>query len=186
MVIYRMEHFDLYNIDRLPTGKQIQRGQPIEDGSYYSVVHVLIFNGDKMLIQQRTNRANCVFPNLWDVSVGGHMQAGEKSRFSAQRELQEELGIDCDFSDRRPAFTLNFHQGFDDFYLINMNLDINDVKIQKEEVQAVKFATLDEICTMIDDNIFIPYRKELIKLCFTIKDSVDTSKIGASWIQDDK
>jgi isopentenyldiphosphate isomerase len=38
-----------------------------------------------------------------------------------------------------------------------------------EEVQRVKWATKEEILTMIDQEIFIPYRKSLIELLFDMR-----------------
>lgn len=36
------------------------------------------------------------FPGLWDVSVGGHVTAGEGSLETAIKETREELGLSCD------------------------------------------------------------------------------------------
>ena len=41
--------------------------------------------------------------------------------------------------------------------------------LQYEEVQRVKWATLDEIFQKLDDGIFIPYYKSLIQLFFDIR-----------------
>ena len=51
-------------------------------------------------------------------------------------------------------------------YLIQKDLEISQLKLQYEEVQAVKWASKDEIFQMIDKQIFIPYHKSLIKLLF--------------------
>ena len=49
-----MEQWDLFNEDRTPTGKIINKGEKIEGRLCRQVVHVIIFNdNNEMLIQQR-------------------------------------------------------------------------------------------------------------------------------------
>jgi 8-oxo-dGTP pyrophosphatase MutT (NUDIX family) len=80
------------------------------------VIHVCIFNSKgEMLIQKRADDI-VRWPSYWDVSVGGGAGAGDTSRMAAERETAEELGLHIDFSDRRPVITVNFADGFDDFW----------------------------------------------------------------------
>ena len=84
-----MEIWDVYDIDRQKTGKRMDRGAEFEDDAYTCVMHICIFNSKgEMLIQQRQSFKR-TWPNLWDLSVGGHTEAGETSRMSAERELFE-------------------------------------------------------------------------------------------------
>jgi isopentenyldiphosphate isomerase len=122
-----------------------------------------------MLIQQR-QRGKHGWPNLWDVTVGGAAVTGDSSCSAAQRELFEELGLELDLCGMRPHLTVNFDGGFDDFYLINKEVDLKTLRLQKEEVQGVRWATQNDICEMIDQGVFIPYFKNLIGLLFEMKD----------------
>ena len=164
-----MELLDLYTKDKAKTNKIIKRGDKVPEGYYRLVVHICIFNEEgKMLIQQRT--PNKKWPNMWDISVGGCVSSGEDSSLAAHREVQEELGLNIDFTDKRCNFTFNFDEGFDDIFLVNVkDLDLNTLILQPTEVQAVKWATENEIIDMIDKGIFIPYHKELIRLLFFMK-----------------
>ncbi len=164
-----MEYFDLYDENRFPLNKKIERGSLINNGEYRYIVNICILNDkNQMLIQQRqSNKKN--WPNLWDISVGGCVVSGETSKQGAHRELFEELGINYDFSKTRPKFTINFKNGFDDIYILNMNVNLKDVKLQKEEVQNAKWATCEEILRMIDENKFIPYYKSYINMLFELK-----------------
>lgn len=74
-----------------------------------------------------------------------------------------------DFQDVQPHLTINFNEGFDDVYLIEKKININDLVLQYEEVQDVKWAALEEINKMIDDGVFIPYYKSLIQLFFDMR-----------------
>lgn len=101
--------------------------------------------------------------------MGGGVQAGENSRQAAKRELSEELGIDYDFSNVRPYMTINFDNGFDDFYLIEKDVSLDEVTFKDNEVQAVKWATKDEILTMIESKNFIGYYPSFISALFEMR-----------------
>ena len=45
-----------------------------------------------MLLQKR-NPEKDTFPNLWDVSVAGHIEFGESPKEAALREVYEEVGL---------------------------------------------------------------------------------------------
>lgn len=106
---------------------------------------------------------------MWDISVGGSAVAGDTSQTAAEREVLEEIGLKIDLNEIRPHLTVNFVRGFDDIYLIEKNVDINELVLQPEEVQAVKWAGREEILTMIENGDFIPYYPELINLFFQIR-----------------
>ena len=161
-----MEIWDLYTSDRIRTGQTIVRGTPIPEGMFRIVVHLCIFNRKgQMLIQQRqVNKSG--WPNLWDLTVGGHVQAGETSRMAAERETMEELGLCVSLAGKRPAVTPTFENGFDDIFTLEMEVDPGELRLQEEEVQAVRWADFDEIMAMIDAETFIPYHKSLIELLF--------------------
>lgn len=164
-----MELFDLYDRDRVPLGKTVERGKDIPEGCYHIVVHVCIFNSQgKMLIQQRQPFKKG-WSGMWDVSLGGSGTAGENSAEAAHRETLEEIGLDISFKELRPVLTVHFDHGFDDIYTVNKDVDISALKLQYEEVQAVKWATEEEIISMIRRGSFIPYHEALISLLFFMR-----------------
>ena len=165
-----MELFDLYTAGREKTGRTMVRGEPTPEGFYRLVVHVCIFSPEgKMLIQQRQPFKKG-WSNLWDLSVGGSAVAGDSSCSAAERETFEELGLSIDLANVRPTLTLHWEHGFDDFYVLTMKPDLKSLRLQAEEVQAVRWASLDEILQMINDGRFIPYEKSLVELLFFRKD----------------
>ena len=173
-----MEEFDLYDRNRLPSGKKIARGQNPPEGLYHVVVHVCIFNlAGEMLIQKR-NPLKKAWPGLWDFSLGGAVQAGETSPQAAQRELLEELGLSFDFNALRPKFTFNFANGFDDVYVLFLNPDLETLQLQADEVTEVKWATKDDIHRMIVTGEFINYHHSVIDFLFEIKDETGMFKNG--------
>ena len=169
-----MEIFDLYDKNRSPLGETSERGKPVPKGKYRLVVHVCIINSEnKMLIQQRQPFITS-WSGLWDITCGGSAVSGETSSIAAERELSEELGINISFADLRPSLTINFDEGFDDIYIVKKDIGISSLKFQYEEVKTAKWASADEIISMIKSGEFIPYHEELIKLIFFMKDKMGT------------
>lgn len=164
-----MEIWDIYDRDRQFTGKTMVRGSRFGVGEYHLAVHVCIFNPKgKMLIQQRQPFKRG-WSNLWDISVGGSAVAGDSSQQAAEREVFEEIGYKVNLRNKRPALTINFDYGFNDFYIIEEDLDIHALHLQFEEVQQVRWATKEEIWDMIEDKRFIPYHKSFIQLLFDMR-----------------
>ena len=164
-----MERFDLFDDERKPLGKTIERGQKPGKGENRMVVHISIFNSKgEMLIQQRQSTKRN-WANLWDISVGGCVVAGETSQMGAHRELLEELGIEYNFEGVRPHLTINFDNGFDDHYLIEKDIDLKDIVMQEAEVQDFKWASKEEIEKLFKENKFVPYVEPFIMALFELK-----------------
>ena len=164
-----MEIFDLYTKDRIKTNKTMVRGTEVPNGYYRLVVHACIFNSEgKMLIQQR-QPFKSHWSDMWDLSVGGAAISGDTSQTAIEREIFEELGLKLSFDDVHPSLTIHLDGVFDDIYTIEKDLDISELKLQPEEVQAVKWATKEEIHKLLDNGIFIPYHKNLIDLLFFMR-----------------
>lgn len=170
-----MELWDIYDIDRVRTGRVAQRGKPaseggLGEGEYHLVVHICVFNGRGQLLLQQRQKDKEGYPNLWDVSAAGSALAGENSAAAASRELREELGLVHDFTKERPFLTTYFERGFDDWYFIRMEADISDLRLQPEEVQDARWADLAEIERMLDSGEMVPYYRDLVRLWFVMKD----------------
>ncbi len=162
------EEWDIYDVNRFPTGRTMIRGTPNRPGDYHIVVHVCVFDSHgNMLIQQRA-QGKKGWPGKWDFTLGGHVVAGETSRQGAGRELREELGIALAL-DGAPYLTVNFSDGFDDYYLIEKDIALSAVVLQKDEVQNVKYASKEEIKKMIADGTFIDYHDGLVDLLYAMK-----------------
>lgn len=164
------EVVDLYDNDRqLLTQKGI-RGNTLEKGTNRLTVHIVFFNSkNQMLIQKRTTTKK-VFPNLWDVSVGGGVLEGETSEQAMKREVEEELGVKFDHEYFRPQLTINFRNGFDDYYLIkDFDVELSTLSYQKEEVEKLMWADKETVLKFIENNEFIPYEKEFISVLFELK-----------------
>ena len=156
-----MEYFDVYNKYGEKTGATIGRKDAHKDGILHRTVYLWILNQNKeILIQQRSanKEAN---PNLWHVSVAGHINAQESVESTLIRETKEELGLDISsllgsvvylytFAERG---VLNGGEYIDneiyDVFVLKADFDISQVVMQKEEVQDVRYIKFDELKEMI-------------------------------------
>jgi isopentenyldiphosphate isomerase len=87
------ELLDVLNESGSATGRTKARAQVHRDGDWHRVFHLWIVRDDGTLVLQRRSRHKDLEPNKVDVTVGGHIRAGE-SVFDAAREVEEELGLE--------------------------------------------------------------------------------------------
>jgi len=86
------EIFDVVDADDRVIG-QASRKEVHEQGLLHRSVHILVFNETGELFLQKRSLNKDENPGMWDTSAAGHVEAGEDYLFSAERELEEELGI---------------------------------------------------------------------------------------------
>lgn len=91
-----MEIFDIVDEKGIPTGETIERTQAHEKGVRHRTAHIWIVreqDGKAQLLLQKRSAEKDSFPERFDTSSAGHIQAGDEPEESAIRELHEELGI---------------------------------------------------------------------------------------------
>ena len=167
-----MEILDVYDKYRNLTGKRILKNQysELRTNEYTLLAYVAIFNSEnEMLIQKRQTQLDR-HPNLWDISASGHVLSNESSDEAIERKLLEELGHQHDFFEDRAYLTINYDKSYCDVFIINDDIDINNLRLNYDKVQNVTWATKDEILQLIDEGKFIPYDSSFIELLFFNKD----------------
>ena len=90
------ELIDILNEDGSPTGKTELKSVAHTNGLFHSTIHVWCYSLDGYLLLQQRGRHKETYPLKWDVSVAGHIGAGESAEIGAFRECQEELGVTID------------------------------------------------------------------------------------------
>lgn len=162
------EVVDVYDNQKCITGKTILRSDFFENsGILRLVIHACIFNSKgELLIQQRASSKK-TGAGLWDFSASGQVVSGETSQEGVCRELKEELGLNVEVC-QPPVFTKIFFNSYNDYYFFWKDLDIFSLKLQKEEVQSVQWASREEVLELRDEELFLSYPKSLIELVFDI------------------
>lgn len=151
------EILDVYDENRVRTGRTHVRGRKVREGDFIMVVHVWIMNGSGDFLIQKRQPWKELFPGMWDCAVAGAAHAGDSSEDAAVREAKEELDLDLDMSKAELVMTDRFSFGFDDIWLVRQDLDIDGLTLQAEEVETVKWARPGEIRAMAEKGEFIKY-----------------------------
>ena len=148
-----IEKRDLYDINRVLTGKTIFKGDSIPDNNYIVVVLVFIQNSDgKFLIQKRSKIKNGKY-----ATTGGHPKSGENSIQGIISEVKEEIGLDINSKDLKLYYSgrSDSEKVFWDDYYIKMDVpNIQNLSLQKEEVESVCWLSIDEINSLMNEGRF--------------------------------
>ena len=155
------EYFDVLTSNGEFTNEIASREECHEKGLYHKAVVVFIIStdGSKILLQQRSANKK-LWPNLWDITAGGHVLANELGYQAVIRETKEEIGIDiekedlefigCTTSENIKGNIINRH--FNEYYVAYKDIDIKDIKLQLEEVQDIKWFDKEEVISKINNN----------------------------------
>ena len=149
----KVELWDLYDSQRNPLNKTHERGQPFAEGEFYVCAEIWVKNSEgKFLITKRHPDKKA--GNLWEFSGGGTL-AGETTKQSAVRELEEETGIKIDESELKLFATYQKKNYFQDLFLVCKDIDLKDIRLQAEETVDAKWSSPAEIQQMIDNGEFV-------------------------------
>lgn len=151
------------------TGEKILKKVAHKDGTWHGSIHILIVNEEKnkTLLQKRCELKD-LYPNTWDIAVGGHISAGEDDFISAERELEEELGLNpkdykLEFLGKTKECLNNngvISNEFVSIFVVYANIDIHSITLQEEEVSEIKWCSKEELNKFIEDKVIIPHEKE--------------------------
>lgn len=163
-----MEYLDICDENGMPTGKIIERSTAHREGILHRTAHVWIVrkdrNGMQVLLQKRSRNKES-FPGMYDTSSAGHIPAGDEPVSSALRELKEELGISASENELefaglfRGQYEKCFHGSlFRDneavfVYVLKKNVCIGNMKLQKSEVEEVRWFDLNEVYEEIQTDL---------------------------------
>lgn len=160
-----MEYFDIVDENGVPTGETVGRTEAHDKGIRHRTAHVWVvrMHGGKpqVLLQKRTADKES-FPGCYDTSSAGHIVAGDEPLPSAIRELGEELGIEASGEELEYAGT--FETGYEKIfhgkpfrdneitfvYIYSKPVITEALRLQKEEVESVKWFDADYVREMIE------------------------------------
>lgn len=153
------EYIDIVDNTGKPTGKSILKSIIHQKGYYHHTAHIWIYTkkGEILLSQRSAKKTIC--PLMWDVSVAGHIDAGETAEEAAIRETKEEIDLKISQSDLLKVGVFECFQSYENgiidnefhnTFLVELKVDISELKPQESEVEALKLVSLDDFQILID------------------------------------
>lgn len=152
------ERFDVLNELGEFIGEIATREECHKKGLWHRAVYAFIIDDNGNILLQKRSKNKKLWPNMWDVTVGGHVNSGEFGRQALIREIKEELGIEInDIKYLIGSTSINekgdiIDKHYNECYLITKNIDITEIKTQKEEVSEVQYFSKDELLEKISNN----------------------------------
>ena len=150
-----MEIVDIYDGKKNKTGKTVERSEKPILGEYRLSIHIWITNSKGEILIQRRSANKKMFPNMWN-ETGGAAISKETSEMTCAREFEEELGVKPNMNKAELIGTIKRKYDYVDVWYIKQDIDLKDIKMQKDEVSEVKYVTLQELNQIIENKEFVP------------------------------
>lgn len=148
------EIWDVYDRNRILTGRTHRRGDPLRDGDFHLVVDVWLQNGNgEFLLTKRA--LNKGFSNMWECT-GGSALAGENSLTAAVREVQEEAGLRVSSNFGECVMSIFREGSIKDIWLFRQSFPLDQIVLQPGETCDAKYASEKEIIQMRDTGTLVP------------------------------
>lgn len=178
------ELIDIVDKNGIPTGVSAPKSEIHTKGHLHNTAHVWFYDSHGNILLQQRAASKTICPLLWDVSVAGHIDAGENPEQAALREAKEEIGVDisedklikigvfeCFNTHPNGIIDNEFHHA----YIVETTLGIQNFIPQKEEVEALKYVSMINFHEILDDigenNHLVPsnkaYYEQVIKAILT-------------------
>ena len=171
-LVIESENIDVLNEDRTKTGEV----RLIDDIHWYGLLHssarIWIMNSAKEILLQHRDSSSLEHPDTWDASAAGHISAGDDSLGTALEEVKQEIGVQLVESDLKFLGTLKKNNvssdgkfkdhSFEDIYLVQKDIAISDLVMERGEVSNLKWVPLEEFKKMVHekDPQLVPHPEE--------------------------
>lgn len=162
------EYVDILTKNGIKTGNVCTKKEVHNLGLWHASIQLWIVNSkQEVLIQKRASNKDS-YPGLWDISVAGHLTAGDTPEIAAIRETKEEIGLNIQEKDliflkkvkrsKTPKASF-FDNEFNYLYLLKNDFSLNELVLQEDEVDQVKLISVNEFKQQLKQNkdIFVPH-----------------------------
>lgn len=153
------ELIDVLDENGNKTGEVATRKEVHKKGLWHGAIVAAIINDKNEILMQQRSYKKEKNAGMWDISVAGHISSEQTPNSATIREIKEEVDVDCGetelkhilkYRDQRiirPDFIEN---QFYDFYILRKEgLRIENITVQKSEVEQAKFVTISELSDML-------------------------------------
>lgn len=132
------------------------RREAHEKGLLHREVYIYLINSEKQVLLHRR-----LDNHLWDHSSSGHFSKGQNYEEAAQREFEEELGIKLDKNElneigferlQTVEFPKKTNYRFAKIFVVRKNVPLNEFKIDKEEIEEIKYFDKEELNKLLNSS----------------------------------
>ena len=166
------EFIDILDKSGTPLGKSVLKSEVHKNGYYHNTAHIWFYTKEgKILLAQRA-ATKPICPLLWDVSVAGHVDAGESIEQAAVREISEEIDLTLSESSLKKIGVFDCFQTYDfgvkDYefhhtFLAELKVPLELLNYNREEVEALKLVSIAEFKNLLkksgENGHFVPTNK---------------------------
>ena len=173
------ELIDILDANGHFTSKTLMKSEAHRKGLFHLSVHIWFYTENGEILLQKRAKNKDTHPNLWDVSVAGHVGAGENPIYSAIREIQEEIGLAIlenelhmlgvfkyQHQHRPDLVDREFHHTF----LCPLKVPLNNLSMQESEVAELALIPQDQYQKELSYNIttpkYVPYDSTYLEAIF--------------------
>lgn len=154
------EYIDILTESGAKTGKTAQKSEIHRKGYFHNTAHLWFYTDQKDVLLAQRAASKTLHPLLWDVSVAGHIDAGETVEEGAIRETQEEIGLNITENDLQKIGAFECFQTYENgiidnefhhTFLVKLNVSVNELKPQEGEVENLKLVSITDFSELIDN-----------------------------------
>lgn len=157
------ELLDVLDEQGRPTGETKQRGLVHRDGDWHRAVHVWLVRSNGDVVLQRRSADKEIEPLKLDVSVGGHLQAGELD-LDAVREVEEELGLHLRPGALQHLLTLRTERHYtgvsdreiQEVFVVRDDTPLAHYVLKPDEVEVVYEVPLARLVALFETGAHVP------------------------------
>ena len=133
----------------------------------YRVSALWLINSKEDILLAKRHRNKLHHPRKWGPAVAGTVEKGETYKLNIIKEAEEELGIKNIKPKLGPKTrTQNEYNYFTQQFILILDKNTDDFKIQREEVEEVKWFSKEELLKELNKNPneFLPNMRKYLNL----------------------
>jgi 8-oxo-dGTP pyrophosphatase MutT (NUDIX family) len=149
-----MEKWDVYDKYGNVTGKTKTRNDVFLEGEFHLGASLWIVSQSGKILLQKRSLNKRIAPGKWSITGGGVL-AGENSETACIREVFEEIVLrlslkEINFLSRSYGKNIIFYD-----YILIRDISLSDLVLQTEEVNEIKWASIEEIENIFEEGNFL-------------------------------
>ena len=153
------ELIDILTKEGKPTGNTATKSEVHSKGYYHNTAHIWFYTTEGEILLAQRAASKTLHPLLWDVSVAGHVDAGETVDEGAIREIKEEIGLKIKKKQLQKIGVFPCFQKYDNgivdnefhhTFLVEFNYFPTDLIPQEDEVEDLKLVSMYDFHQLLD------------------------------------